>query len=230
MKTTTTILFCFLFFVGAASAQSVTISPGSLDLPRVTSLSTCNASTKGRMVYNTTDNRMYYCNGTAWINTEVAGPQSEPAFSAYNSGDVNYISVDFQPGVTIVPFNNEYYDISSNFSTSGQVNGSSFVAPTNGVYHFDASALMNLVGTSLTNSNYVNIHLMVTTVSNGFTTAAATATFVPIANSNFSIFISRDLKLATGDKVRVSVSDDIFGTQYLASDKCLFNGHLATKY
>lgn len=230
MKTTTTLLFCLLFLVGAASAQSVTISPGSLDLPRVASLSTCNASTKGKMVYNTTDNRMYYCNGTAWINTEVAGPQSQPAFSAYNSGELNYIPVDFQPGTTIVPFNNEYYDISSNFNTSGQANGSSFIVPANGVYHFDAAASMNLVGTSLTNSNYINIHLMVTTVSNGFTTVAATATFAPIANSNFSVFISRDLKLAAGDRVRVSVSDDIFNTQYLASDKVFFNGHLATKY
>lgn len=229
MKTTTTFIFCFLFFVGAASAQSVTINPGSLDLPRVVSLSTCNASTKGRMVYNTTDNRMYYCNGTAWINTEVAGPQSEPAFSAYNSGDVNYTSIDFQPGATIVSFNNKYYDVSSNFNTSGQANGNNFIAPVNGVYHFDASASINLVGTSIASSNYVNIHLMVTTVSNGFTNVAATAAFAPIANSNFSIFISRDLKLAAGDKVRVSVSDDLFGTQYLASDKSFFNGHLATK-
>lgn len=230
MKTTTTILFCFLFLVGAASAQSVTISPGSLDLPRVTSLSTCNASTKGRMVYNTTDNRMYYCNGTAWVNTEVAGPQSEPAFSAYNTGDVNYISVDFQPGVTIVPFNAEYFDISNNFSTNGFINSNTFIAPANGVYHFDASAVMNLVGYSPSNSNSVNIHLMVTTISNGFTTAAATANYAPIVNTNFSVHISRDLKLAVGDKVKVSVSDDIFGTQYIASDKVFFNGHLATKY
>jgi hypothetical protein len=71
---------------------------------------------------------------------------------------------------------------------------------------------------------------MVTTVSNGFTTVAATATFVPLANANFSIYISRDLKLAAGDKVRISVSDDIFGTQYIASDKSFFDGHLATKY
>lgn len=51
-----------------------------------------------------------------------------------------------------------------------------------------------------------------------------------IANANFSIFISRDLKLAAGDKVKISVSDDIFGLQYLASDKSFFSGHLATKY
>jgi hypothetical protein len=230
MKTAAIFVLCSLCFIVAVSAQSVILSPGALDLPRVTSLSTCNASTKGRMVYNTTDNRMYYCNGTAWINTEVAGPQSEPAFSAYNSGDVNYTAVDFQPGVTLVPFNNEYYDISSNFNTGGQVNGSSFIAPANGVYHFDAAASMSLAGASIVNSNYVNIHLMVTTVSNGFTTVAATATFVPIANANFSIYISRDLKLAVGDRVRVSVSDDLFGSQYLASDKSFFNGHLATKY
>jgi hypothetical protein len=230
MKTTISLLFCFLFFVGAASAQSVTISPNSLDLPRVSSLSTCNASTKGRMVYTTTDNRMYYCNGTAWINTEVAGPQSEPAFSAYNTGEVNYTAVDFQPGVTIVPFSAEYYDISNNFSTNGFMNSNTFVAPANGVYHFDASGILNLNGYSISNTNQVSIHLMITAVSNGFTTVAATATFVPIANANFGVYISRDLKLAAGDKVKVSVSDDIFGTQYIASDKCFFNGHLATKY
>jgi hypothetical protein len=230
MKTLFFFALCSLCFVGAVSAQSVTISPNALDLPRVTSLSTCNATFKGRMVFNSTDNRMYYCNGTAWINTEVAGPQSEPAFSAYNTGDLFFTPIDFQPGTTIINFNNEYYDISSNFNTSGQANGNSFVAPVNGVYHFNAAASTNLAGTSLTNSNYVNIHLMVTTVSNGFTTVAATASFAPIANSNFSVYISRDLKLAAGDRVRVSLSDDIFGTQYYASDKVFFNGHLATKY
>ncbi|WP_428664260.1 hypothetical protein [Runella sp.] len=229
MKTTFIFTICILFFAGALSAQSVTINPGSLDLPRVTSLPSCSASTKGRLVYNATDNKMYYCNGTAWINTEVDGPQSEPAFSAYNSGDVFYTSVDYSPGVTFLTFNAENYDVSNNFAINNMQNANTFIAPANGIYHFDATIGMDVSGI-MSSSYFVSIHYMVTTAANGFTSVAATQTVAPVVSSNFSAQISRDLKLAAGDKVRVSVSASIPGTPYLKSNLSFFSGHLATKY
>ncbi len=231
MKTAFVFIFSFLSFAGTACAQSMTILPGVLDLPRTATLPGCTAATKGRIFYNTTDNRMYYCNGASWINTEVSGPQSEPAFSVTNTGDVYYTQMDYQPGNTIVPFNNERYDTGSNFYLNNMSNSNSFVAPANGIYHFDASASMSFGGVTILNTSYVGIHLIVTNVSNGFVTVAATRILAPVSNDSFSVHISRDLKLAAGDKVRVSVSDGVGGSShFLKSDLSSFNGHLVTKY
>lgn len=229
MKAIALFTFCSLLCMGSVFAQSVTISPGSLDLPRVNSLPSCSASTKGRMVYNTTDNKMYYCNGTAWINTEVAGPQSEPAFSAYNSGDVFYTQVDYQPGVTFVTFNAENYDVGGNFSPNNMVNANTFTAPANGIYHFDATVGLDVSGT-MASSYFFSMHFIVTNAVNGFNTTAATQTVAPVASNNFSAQISRDLKLAAGDKVRLSVSASVPNSPYLKSNLSFFTGHLATKY
>ncbi len=231
MKTTSIFIISLLCFAETTLAQSVTFRPGALELPNVTALPSCTASTKGRLVFNTTNNKMYYCNGTSWVNTEVTGPQSEPAFSAYNTpaqpGDVNYNPID--DGGSVVIFKAENYDVGNNFNTaSAMANINTFVVPANGTYHFDASVSMSLESKMIQNSDKVMIQLRVTSGAN--TSIAAQEVYAPIANANFSVQISRDLKLATGDKVRLYVEDNIYGTIYYQLTKCFFAGHLATPY
>jgi len=223
MKTTAIFTISFLLFIGSVAAQSVTINPAALDLPRVTSLPSCSASTKGRMVYNTTDNRMYYCNGSAWINTEVAGPQNAPAFGVANIGGLNIET----SGTTIVPFTTESYDIGNNFNLAASgVDPNTFIAPFDGIYHFDAYVSLNISGATIISSNFANIQLLVNNA------VATQASYIPVANSNFILQISRDLKLVAGDKVKVAVFEDVAGTQYLKMGAlmCTFSGHLVTKY
>ncbi len=223
MKATTIFTIGFLLFIGSAFAQSVTINPAALDLPRVASLPSCSASTKGRMVYNTTDNKMYYCNGTAWINTEIAGSQNAPAFSATDLGDLN-IQVS---GTTYVPFITETYDLGGNFNTNtAGVDPNTFIAPLNGIYHFDAYISWNFAGATIISTNYAVTQLIV----NGNVVAATTTN--PSAVTYFYTQISRDLKLEAGDKVRLAVMDDVAGNQFIkkGAGLCTFSGHLATKY
>jgi len=61
------------FFCLKSFAQSTTILPNRIDVPNVAVLPTCDANGKGRMVYNTSDNKMYFCNGTAWTDMTVGG-------------------------------------------------------------------------------------------------------------------------------------------------------------
>ena len=61
------------FFCVKSFAQSTTILPSRIDVPNVAVLPTCDANGKGRMVYNTGDNKMYFCNGTAWTDMTVGG-------------------------------------------------------------------------------------------------------------------------------------------------------------
>lgn len=223
MKAIAVFTFCSLFFICSVYAQSVTINPGALDLPQVTSLPSCSASTKGRMVYNSTDNKMYYCNGTAWINTEVAGPQNAPAFGVANIGALNIET----SGTTIVPFTTESYDLGNNFNPAAAgVDPNTFIAPFNGIYHFDAYVSLNISGVTIVSSNFANIQLLVNN------SVATQASYIPVANANFILQISRDLKLTAGDKVKVAVFEDVAGTQYIKMGPlmCTFNGHLITKY
>lgn len=54
-------------------AQSTTILPSRIDVPNVPTLPSCNATGKGQLVFNTGDNKMYFCNGTAWTDMTVGG-------------------------------------------------------------------------------------------------------------------------------------------------------------
>ncbi len=227
MKTTAIFTISFLFFISAVSAQSVTISPNSLDLPRVSVLPTCSSSAKGKMLYNTTDNKMYYCNGANWINTEVAGTESEAAFSAFNSVDVEEFPV-YEQG-TYVTFNSEVYDVGNNFLTSSSLlNPSSFIAPANGVYHFDAFVSWHF--SAFVNTNFVSLRLMVTTANGMTTTVGASATFPAVTSPYFGTQINRDIKLNAGEKVRLLIADDVYDTQFIKADQCFFSGHLVTKH
>jgi hypothetical protein len=57
----------------SAFSQSATILPSRMDVPNVPALPICDVTGKGRMVFNTSDNKMYFCNGTAWTDMTVGG-------------------------------------------------------------------------------------------------------------------------------------------------------------
>lgn len=74
MKLLTTItlsIYCFLN-VGVF-AQSSTLLPNAVELPKFTTNPACTAAEKGRLIYNTTDNKSYYCNGSAWVDMSTGG-------------------------------------------------------------------------------------------------------------------------------------------------------------
>ena len=66
MSTRNFILLYIIFIPTISLAQSAVMLPNSIDLPKVTTLATCTTPEKGRMVFNTTDNKAYYCNGLNW--------------------------------------------------------------------------------------------------------------------------------------------------------------------
>ena len=64
MKKFVLLLIIFIPFI--CQAQSGVMLPNGIDLPKVASLAACTTTEKGRMVFNMTDNKAYYCNGTVW--------------------------------------------------------------------------------------------------------------------------------------------------------------------
>ncbi len=93
--------FIFLFLVaGKTFAQSTTLLPHATKIGNVTSLGTCNAAARGTQVFNTTDGKMYFCNGSGWVDMtggsggggsltlpySGSGTTSSPLFSLTNNG------------------------------------------------------------------------------------------------------------------------------------------------
>jgi hypothetical protein len=72
-------------------AQSVIMLPNSIDLPKVAALATCTSTEKGRMVFNTTDNKAYYCNGTSW--QEMTGGGFSLPYSGTGNSNSNLFKI-----------------------------------------------------------------------------------------------------------------------------------------
>ena len=94
-----------LLLVGKTFAQSTLLSPNSVKIPNLSVIPTCNVAAKGTQVFNTNDNKMYFCNGTAWTDMTTGGftiPYSGngnstfaiPLFSLTNSGSGNTLYIE----------------------------------------------------------------------------------------------------------------------------------------
>lgn len=51
-----------------ANAQSATVAPSFVLIPATATIPTCVSSDKGKLYFNTTNNKMFFCNGTAWVD------------------------------------------------------------------------------------------------------------------------------------------------------------------
>ncbi|AXE17399.1 hypothetical protein DR864_06465 [Runella rosea] len=109
------IIFCFWGICGNLSAQNSTILPSSLQLPNVATLGSCTASQKGQLVLLTTDNKTYYCNGSAWqaLLTGV-NPWSVNGTHIYNNNSGN-VGIGIQSPT-------QKLDIVGNIKLTGEVN------------------------------------------------------------------------------------------------------------
>lgn len=70
-------LFIILHLSFSIFAQSISLDPNSLQLPRLTVNPTCTVADKGKMIYNTSQEKILYCNGTTWIDPATGGTSSD---------------------------------------------------------------------------------------------------------------------------------------------------------
>lgn len=61
------ILF-FTFASWSAFAQSTFIDPSSVRIPGLSVPPSCGVNDKGKLYFNNNDNKMYFCNGSAWVD------------------------------------------------------------------------------------------------------------------------------------------------------------------
>jgi Chaperone of endosialidase len=73
-------------------SQSIKLEPGTngyVMVPAVSTLGSCAvAADKGKVVFRTTDNTFYFCNGSSWVSNVISLPfnQSGSQFTSYSGG------------------------------------------------------------------------------------------------------------------------------------------------
>lgn len=214
------LLIITLLFVSYASfAQSITIDPSYLQVPKFANNPSCNTSAKGRLIYNTSSNNLYYCNGTDWVSPETNIPVT-PAFKASNDY-FTPLSND-----TYIPFTLESYDLANNFNLNNAAfSPNYFVAHKSGIYHFEVSTEWDLSNASLNNNSYVNFTFRLQRTNSAYNN---TRTFYVSGNKYLTTSIATDFEMNVGDKVRVEIlTKQITGTVTLLDT--VFSGFLVSK-
>ena len=170
---TLTLFICATF---TGFAQSITIDPNSLQLPKVAVNPACTVADKGKLIYNNVQNKLLYCNGSAWINPETGTAFTPtPAYQAKNS-----VGITLTSSMTVVPFINEYFDIGNHFALTNEgENPNTFVAPYKGIYGFLFQAKINLLDNFTPNNTRIVIAF-----SNTFTGGTDNLTYNIPVNAN----------------------------------------------
>lgn len=136
-------------------------------------------------------------------------------FLAYSGGVVGYPSSS--SSFYRVDFTTESYDDGNNFSTAPSTYY--FIAPANGVYHFDIDLLWQL--TTVANPYYIVMQL-----GNGISTIHETFTSIPANASSFTTtHRSVDVKLTNGQTVGLYVSQNSGAEQKINGGYTRFTGH-----
>ncbi len=123
-------------------AQSAVMLPNSIDLPKISALATCSTNEKGRMVFNTTDNKSYYCNGLNWqemtgggftLPYSGSGSSNAEIFKIRNTAGGIGIWAESTSGYGIYAKSNSYIAVKGTSTDGYGVDGTSiFSAGTRG--------------------------------------------------------------------------------------------------
>ncbi|RYU97004.1 hypothetical protein [Emticicia agri] len=226
MKRTFFTLILIIGFFAQSFAQSITLEPDGSQLPRFATNPACTVADRGKQVYNTVQNKIYYCNGTSWINSETGTPFSPtPAFRATNGSGFSLTNT-FQA----VPFTFLTYDLAGNFKLNySQDLPNTFIAHENGVYEFKLKARISL--NSFTPAPLTKITFVV--FSGDEEGAGETYYFttpVTTQSNGEDISLGISLKLVTGRIVKFSVKYDGGGSGTLYLNSVVADGHLVAKY
>ncbi|RFS14452.1 hypothetical protein D0T08_21510 [Emticicia sp. C21] len=202
------------------------MQPNSFQLPKVATNPACTVADKGKVVFNTNQNKILYCNGSAWIDPENGTVlRITPAFSVYN-----YSGQAFTSDYETIKFTSKEFDLNNNFNLdNATVYPNAFVAPDNGVYQIDLNAKLDLSSFSPGASTKIRIGIAKNTGLSG----SMTYYQLPIndKSDNDYIHISKMFRLGAGNRIHFFMIIDnapTFGT--LRIDEIYFSGHLVSWY
>lgn len=212
------LFFCLLFGITrTVFSQSAVIAPGFIQIPATSTPPGCSVATdKGKQYFNTSSNKMFYCNGTTWLEYMPSVPAH---FMAYISQNLS-ISNDTDGNLTNYT---EVFDEGNDFASPF------FIAPQSGIYHFDVSVKW---GSNTSASNYVEASLKKcdTGGSNCETMASSKLNNQVSPTQAFGV----NVKLTVGERIKIAIyqtNSDGINRGYEGPDgrgniPTYFSGHL----
>ncbi|WP_428657403.1 hypothetical protein [Runella sp.] len=120
------LILCAPFLTTEIFGQNAVITPNFIFIPATATAPTCGATDKGKQYFNTTSNKVFYCDGTAWVEYAAVAPTAFMAYTGLN----DTINVGIPEPLTL---DIEVFDKGGNFSAPY------FSVPQDGIYHFDVS-------------------------------------------------------------------------------------------
>ncbi len=118
--------------ISNANCQNTTITPSELKIPNLSVAPECNTTNKGSIFLLNTTNKIYYCDGAAWVEVN-SNPSPSVIFNASLSSIGSNVT-------TLIPFTAV---ASQNVGNAFDNVSHAFIIPTDGWYHFDATACLN---------------------------------------------------------------------------------------
>lgn len=86
------LLLLLPFISTVAFSQATLLEPNAISFPKVAANPTCNVEAKGKQVFNTTSNKMFYCSGSSWI--DLSGLELTLPYTATGSNPNYLLSIN----------------------------------------------------------------------------------------------------------------------------------------
>lgn len=193
-------LYLLIWFIPFANAygQSVTLQPSTFQLPQVSTNPACTVADKGKQIFNTNQNKVLYCNGSAWINAENGAIASiTPAFAVSN-----YLGKSLTSELEVVEFTSEEFDLNNNFNLDDEETSPNyFLSTDNGIYEINLSAKLDLSNFVPSSATQIKIGIAKSSPNSGNNYYFD---FPVNTNSDENyIHLTKILRLPAGFKVRV---------------------------
>ena len=199
MKLTILTIISIGFYINTF-AQSISLEPNSFQLPRYAINPGCTVNDKGKVIYNTSLNKVLYCNGVDWVSNEGGGSNADvtPAFSAYNTENL-YVTQT----LTGISFNSKTFDLTNNMMLDSEpANSNKFIAPVSGVYHFDFSCILYF--SNFIPNNNTQLVLLISRLSNSGGNAYQYYFPIKTGDDRRYVNISKSIELKAGEAVNIT--------------------------
>lgn len=226
LKSALGIIF-YIISLASTLGQSVTLQPNTFQLPKVATNPACTVADKGKVVFNTNQNKILYCNGSTWIDPENGTPMRiTPAFSAYGNSETvrsdEYVSINFE---------SEFFDLSNNFyldNSSSDPN--TFISPDNGIYEISFNTELDM-SPFVPNEDTQIVFLLNESMPNSYYRGHFFRFPVRENAHQHNIHFSKLLKLPQGAKISVEMRLENAPTYgILQIDSPNLTGHLVSWY
>ncbi|RFS14451.1 hypothetical protein [Emticicia sp. C21] len=217
--------FFLLGFILSGFAQSISLEANSFQLPRISENPACTVEDKGKQIFNTVQNKVLYCNGTAWISGEPAVEASViPAFQVYNTTGKIFTASESE-----IDMLSKSYDLTNSANLKNIIDfPNRFIVPVKGVYNLKVYGDLELTNFTPKATTKVYIILSRETAYSSYNYSSG---FPVYANDNWKhLLVSKDFNFLAGERIVVKIymyDPPVTGTIKL--NKIYFEGHLIAK-